>query len=249
MAARRRFVRRRRFRTRWETDRIIQCSTAYNVAKNATCSNTCVSPATPGVTSQLLDVIPLLTMTIPFQAVPVRLPSTMATRFMRFGGMKFQSSWWTDPGEWFDSENCGVPISALMFVLSIWEALVILPLAQRSNQAPAYLPALADASDQSADLGDRLLWKRVLHLPMWGFTPATQALTQLEHTGRESADVPQVVKVRTRVDDKHGIFLCRQFVHNIVFGGNAPCNDPGDLGSCNIPVHNNFWGTMYFRAS
>lgn len=240
--------RRRRFRTRWETDRIIQCSTAYNVARNATCSNQCASPATPGSTSQLLDVIPILNMVIPFQAVPQRLPSTMATRFMRFGGMKFQSSWWTDPAEWFDSENCGTVINVLSFVLSIWEAIVVLPLAQRSNLAPAYLPALADASDQAADLGDRLLWKRVLHLPMWGFN-FSQVLPQLEHTGRDSADTPQIVKVRTRVDDKHGIFLCRQFVHNVVFGTNAPCNDPGELGQCNIPVHNNFWGSLYFRAS
>jgi len=241
-----RFPRRRRFRTRWESDRVISCSTPYNVAKNATCTNICTDPT---LTSTIIDVVPLLTMTIPFQAVPNRFPSTMSTRKMRFGGMKFQSSYWTDPAEWFDSEDCGVPIVALTFVLSIWEAICILPLAQGSTFAPVYIPELANPAQQGADLADRLLWKRILHLPMWGFTPATQALPQLEHTGRESADVPVTVKVRTAVDDRHGIFYVRQFVHNVAFGNAPPCNDPGELGGCNVPVHNNFWGTLFYRAS
>lgn len=238
-------MRRRRRRTHWEQDRIISCAVPYNMAKNSTCNEQCL---VPGFSSTNLDVVPLLTMTIPFQATPQRFPSTMATRRMIFGGMKFESHYSTDPGTWSDSEDCSFPPLIAQFVLAIWEAIVVLPLAQGSTFTPDYLPLIASQAMQGADLGDRLLWKRVMHLPMWGSQTSLGSQVQLEFTDRNSNDDLVVVKARAAVDDRHGVFYVRQFVHNLVVGSDPPCNQPGNIGSCNIPVVNDFYGTMFYRA-
>jgi len=246
----RRMPRRTRRRVRWEQDRVIGCRTHYNVARNATCHELCTIPRTPPFNSTVfVDVQPLLTMTIPFSASPERYPSTMATRRMIFGGMKFESHYSTDPEEWFDAEDCGTPLNSLSFNLSIWEAIVVLPLAQGSTFAPEYIPVLTDPSVQGQDLGDRLLWKRIMQLPMWGLHSPLAVFPQLEGTVMRCQNSgPQVVKVRAAVDDRSGIFFVRQFVHDVVFGDpdELPCQTT--VGGCDIPVFNDFWGTLFYRA-
>lgn len=215
-------------RRRWETDTVIQCTNQFNVYDTMTC------------TAPLVDAFPLLTMTIPFQAAPERYPSTMATRRMIFGGIKFQSIWFTDPAEWETTVNCDPPPSALQFFLRVWEAIVILPLLEGSTFAPAYVPILTSAALQGTDLADRVLWKRISHLPMWGLGVTGGNFGQLESTIRDTADGQQVVKVHASVDDRHGIFMVRNFVHNLVLDANP---------TCVIPVHNDMWAKLYYRAS
>lgn len=225
-----------RRRVRWEQDRVVQCNRVFNVATDAVC---CTGSPVGSVT--FLDAFPLLTMTIPFTAAPERYPSTLATRKMRFGGMKFQSDWQTNPQEWFQGENCNTNISALAFVLKIWEAIVVLPLAEGSTFAPAYIPELACAAKQAIDQADRVLWKRITMLPMWGFG-ILEVLPQLEHNQRNTEAGQQVVKVRADVDDRHGIFMVRQFVHDIAEFAN------GNDIDCFIPVVNEMWGSLFYRA-
>lgn len=227
----------RRRRTRWEQDRIVECNFRHEVARNAICC-----PTAPAAPNTQIDVIPLLTMTIPFTASPERYPSTMTTRRMIFGGMKFQSDWWTNPQEWAGDDNCTVNFATLTFILKIWEAIVVLPLQEGSTFVPDYLPSLACALLQGEDEADRVLWKRVTMLPMWG-TQFPVSLPQLEFTNRNTESGFQVVKGRAAVDDRHGIYLVRQFVHDVFF---EPPGGPDD--GCSIPVFNELWGTMFYRA-
>lgn len=233
----------RRRRLHWEQDRVINCHQFFNIAKNSTCNELCNQA--PQFSSMNLDAFPLLTMTIPFQAAPFRVPSTMATRKMLFGGMKFESLWSLNSANFFDSEDCGQPLAALAFQMTIFEAIVVLPLQQSSFVAPAYIPVLASTAQQSEDLGDRLLWKRltILRAIGTGFT----ITPTLDESRYDTAGGQQVVKVRAAVDDRHGIFMVRQFVHDIVFGTDPPCNN-GSLGGCIIPLINDLWGTMFYRA-
>jgi len=229
----------RRFRRRWETDTVIQCANVFDLAQNQPCCKQTFAPFCDPV----IDAFPLLTMTIPFTAAPERYPSTLATRKMIFGGMKFQSDWWVNPQEW-SGDGCpgfGGGLANVNWVQKIWEAIVVLPLQQGSTFAPDYLPVLACASQQSGDLADRVLWKRVTMLPCWGFD-IVQVLPQLEINQRNTEAGPQVVKVRAAVDDRHGIFMVRQFVNDIVWQ-----NDCG-LGDCTVPLHNELYGKLYYRA-
>jgi len=220
---------RRRLRRRWETDRVIQCRQTYEMYEQMTC----LVPKT--------DAFPLLTMTIPFQAAPERYPSTMTTRRMIFGGMKFQSVWILDPAETTTDVDCDPNPNNLAMVISIWEAIVVLPLLEGSTFAPAYVPILTSPAVQGTDLADRVLWKRLTHIPFWGLGVSGGFFPQLEFTNRNVEDGQQVVKVRAAVDDRHGIFMVRNFVHD-VFG-----LTPSPL--CKIPMKNDLWGNLYYRAS
>lgn len=231
----RRSFRRRR---RWEQDRIIQCRTHFDLALNSIC---CRQTLVPPQETVNIDAFPLLTMTIPFTAAPERYPSTLATRKMIEGGFKFESHWLFNPDDIVQGELCTVALNNLRFFLTIWEAIVILPLAEGSTFAPAYLPVLACASQQGLDLADRVLWKRMTVLPCWGLT-ATGGFTQLQANIRDTNGGPQVVKVRAAVDDRHGIFMVRQFVHDVFFGDQP-------IGECFMDVANDLWMTMFYRAS
>jgi len=231
----------RRRRRRWEQDRIIGCQTPYNMARASPCCTT----GGPIVCQPFIDAFPLLTMTLPFTAAPERYPSTLATRRMIAGGFKFQSDWWINPQEW-SGDGCPGTFGGMAnvnWVQKIWEAIVVLPLAEGSTFAPAYLPNLACAAQQGVDLADRVLWKRVTMLPCWGFDVA-QVLPQLEFNQRNSEAGPIVVKVRAAVDDRHGIFMVRQFINDIVW-------DPADCSNtdCTVLLHNELWMTMFYRAS
>jgi len=230
---------RRRMRRRWEQDRIVLCDNRLPMEKTSPCCKQVFGTECP----TNVDAIPLLTMTIPFSVAPERYPSTMATRKMIFGGMKFESHWWVNPQDWTGD---GCPSFAnFNFVVKIWEAIVILPLQQGSTFAPAYLPDLACAVDQASDLADRVLWKRVSMLPVWGFD-IVQILPQLETSKRDQDGGQQLVKVRAAVDDRHGIFLVRQIVHDLVL---TSAQDPCGLFDCSMPLHNEFWGSLFYRAA
>jgi len=153
-------------------------------------------------------------------------------------GIKFQLEHSTDPGTWLDGD-CGTPVpSQLAFLLTIFEALVVLPLQTGSKTLPAYLPRL-NMPEQSFDVADRVLWKRVSIMPMWGLNAGVGG-PQLQTTIRDTASGPQRVKARCRIDDRHGLFYCRTFVHDVVLTLN---------NECQIPVLLDGWFKIFYRVS
>lgn len=157
-------------------------------------------------------------------------------------GLKFQAEWSLNPAE-IEEPTDPPPdpdINQTNFLLTIWEAVVLLPLARGSKTLPAYLPQYNKASD-SFDLADRVLWKRLSFLPFWGLGQ-TAGFPQIECTMRDTAAGPQVVKSKCRVDDKHALFFCYNFVHNLFIAD--PGNPPG-----NIPVYLDWWSKAFYRTS
>lgn len=204
MAFRRRF--RRGFRRRgtpWETTTVVQC---FGNSLPIT-APTCTLPT--------IDVIPLLTMTIPFQAAPERYPATVGAKALIFGGIKFQSEHVVDPSS--DTIAGGDPsiLHDVAALIHIWEAIVLLPLAQGSTFAPSYLPVLSSPASQSVDFADRVLWKRISHLPFWGLAVSNN-FPQLESTIRDTAHGQEVVKTKCRVDDRHGLYYVRNAFWDVV---------------------------------
>jgi len=192
----RRFIPRRR-RRRWETLTILSCRQSVIVPAPSTCTNS-LSIATA-----------LLSHTIPFSAAPERYLTDGLTRNVIFGGAKFQAEHIFDPA--LAGENMG----GLAFMLTIWEALMILPLAQGASMAvPLYVPNLGSPVEQGNDFADRVLWKRISMMPLWG--TVIQPGVQLMNTMRDTSSGPQVVKARAKLDERHGLFYVRSFVHDIV---------------------------------
>lgn len=203
---RRRFSSRRRRQTPWETTTVIQCFNNSLTLQAPTCN----APS--------IDVIPLLTMTIPFTAAPERYPAAVGTKALIFGGMKFQSEHQLDPTT--DVSPGGDPsiVNDVAALIHIWEAIVFLPLLQASTFAPAYLPVLTSPAQQSVDYADRVLWKRITHMPFWGLGVGApiSPFPQLQSTVRDTAHGQEVVKSRCRIDDRHGLFYVRNAYWDVV---------------------------------
>jgi len=148
----------------------------------------------------------------------------------------------------------------LVFILSIWEALMVLPYVQGSNITPAYLPNLTSGSLQQGDLADRVLWKRITQMRIFGIRAAVGPLPFLEITDFFTGHGPVAVKSRVKLDDRHGLYLVRNFVHDIFlpFSAGGPCATDFDCDNCGsnndqpscgvIPIENNFYAKMFYHS-
>lgn len=201
----------------------------------------------------LIDAIEILNMETPRSNILSTQPLTVgADKAIVFHGMRFQSEHWTDPGTWFSNAACigdDSSVNSLAFILSVWEALVLLPLQQGTN-APEYLPILT-GNLQQGDLADRVLWKRISHLPMWGLG-VTNNFPQLESTIRDTAHTQIEVKAKCRIDDRHGLYYVRNFVHDIFFTtpnltscSPQQCPENGQV----ITMFWDFWAKTYYKTS
>ena len=249
---RRRFHRRRRRLPETYTHR--SCRTCFDLFGASPCTNA------------LTDMTLLLSMAT--QRNPTLVDTTELTsgsdKFIVFDGMKFQDDWRFDNSLVRDCfcPNPNFPnASSVQTTLSIWEALVIVPFVQGSNTVPAYLPNLLSGSLQQGDVADRVLWKRITKLRIFGVNalPGTSIAWQDESTDRMGHG-PVVVKSRARLDDRHGLYLVRNFVHDVFwpFSANGDCTT-FDCDNCNgcenedracgvLPVFNDFWAKLFYHA-
>lgn len=222
MAFRRRFPMRRRFRRRasWETLTVLTCRSPINLLGG----NPCNDPTSVATI--------LLSHSTPFSAAPERYLTDGLTKNIILGGTKFASEHhlintitFGDPGP----ENTATAVT-------IWEALVVLPLAQGAGIfAPLYVPNLATPVEQGFDYADRLLWKRVSYLNFIGLN-LTGGGVVFSNTVQSNDHGNQVVKSRLRLDERHGLFYVRTFVHDLVL-------DP-EVG---FRIDWDFWAKLYVR--
>jgi len=260
MAFRRRFRKFRRRRRGPETYTVRQCRTCINVYGRSPCNEA------------VTDATLLLSMSTPRNPVsdPTEL-TTPANKAITLKGMKFQSLHHHDPQETQDCFNpppINNPGSTQMaFILTIWEAIMLLPLVQGSTSVPAYLPNLTGGSLQLGDLADRVLWKRLSHLYVQG----TRSLASFgvafvlnpDSTARYNTENPVVVKTKCRIDDRHALFFVRSFVHDVFLDftpDNSPlpcpaidcdaCGSNNDSPSCgNIPILQDLWAKLFYSVS
>lgn len=230
MTPRRSFRRmhRRRRRPGPETYTLINCRNQVNVHQDATCG-----PNAP-------MLIQADTVFIPTPAVGTTDPTTagavIGEKSKVVMGIKFQSEFIHDSLE--DLEDVTCPTTWFQFGLTIWEALVCLPLAAGSKTLPAYLPNLTTSS-QAFDVADRVLWKRLslLHIYSTGNNGPN-----IVSTWGSNAGGPQVVKSKFRLGEHQGLFYVKQYVHDVAFG-------PNDLEACIITIWNDSWWKVFFRTS
>jgi len=251
----RRVFRRRRRRLP-ETYTIRNCHTCYDMFGSTTC-------AVP-----LTDMQLLLSMSTPRSpGDPTELTSG-AEKFIVFDGMKFQNEWSYDnsldrtcfcPNPSFPNAN------AIQTVLTIWEALMIVPFVQGSQSIPAYLPNLTSGSLQAGDVADRVLWKRISKLRIHGQAslPGT-TIAWVDETTDRVGHGPVAVKTRARLDDRHGLYMVRNFVHDVFWPfaaigaalgcGGFDCDECGtgcnnDTRACGVlPIFNDFWGKLFYHS-
>lgn len=210
-----------------ETYTLVSCRNTVNVMVNAQCSQ-----------NQLVQAD---TIFIPNPALGSSDPTTAAAvigeKSKVVMGIKFQSEFAHDSLEDLFTVDCPATPYA-QFLLTIWEALVCLPLLAGSKTLPAYLPTLT-AATQQFDVADRVLWKRIslLHI----YNTGNNGPNIVSTWGGASAGA-QVVKSRFRLGEHQGLFYVKQFVHNIDFSEAIPAQ-------CLIPVTNDAWFKVFFKTS
>lgn len=235
----------RRFRRPFRRFRRRSSAETYTWVSCLDCKNVygdfpCLSP--------FIDAIPLMSMVTPRSPGDVTQVSNPSDRAVVVKGIKFEAIHYSDPTEWISTGGCDPDPGTLAFFLKIWEAIVLLPTAQGNPVSPAYLPTLTSQGNQGGDLADRLLWKRISILPMWGLNAG--AGFQLTSTERDTNAGPIVVKSRVRVDDRHALFYVRNYEHNLFGLGNG--SDPNNCSAalpsnpCTIPVHTNYWFKVFY---
>lgn len=211
-----------------------------------------------------IDIFELLTMRTPRNVADTTELTIPANRAIVLDGIKFQSEYLHDPSE---TRSCPPPTgqpsaASLIFVLTIWEAIMLLPLGQGSTAAPAYLPNIAGGVFQDGDTADRVLWKRLNHLRIFGLEGSPcSACPFLEITDIMSQAGPQQVKTRCRIDDRHGLFYVRNYVHDIFLGfppdtlcGTTDCDacgnaTPADQARCgSIPILNDAFFKLFYHV-
>jgi len=249
-----RFFRKTRRRRRLpETYTHRSCRTCFNVFG----ATPCINPLT--------DMTLLLSMAT--ERNPTIVDTTELTsgadKFIVFDGMKFQDDWTFDNSLVRDCfcPNPSFPnASAVQTTLSIWEALMVVPFVQGSNSVPAYLPNLTAGSLQQGDLADRVLWKRITNLRIYGPTAGGQNIVWIDESTDRQGHGPVAVKSRAKLDDRHGLFLVRNFVHDVFwpFSATGSCDDFDCDGcdGCNneffdcgvIPVFNTFWAKLFYHS-
>lgn len=219
----RRFTRVRRPRSGPETYTVLQCRQSVNVWIDAPCSD------------PVFDIFLLMgpAPSVGFDASTAA--ATVGQKANTVLGIKFQVEHLIDPATAIDGEIGPVPSFNAM-VITCWEAICVLPLLVGSKTLPAYFPDLS-ANSQGADLADRVLWKRISHMPFWGLQLIPSQ--QLQTTVRDTGAGPQTVKARARLDDKHGLFYVRNFVHDIVTGPGADST---------LPINMDGWFKIFYRT-
>lgn len=228
----------RRRRSRSETYTLLECRQCVNVWPDPhLCSN-------PG-----LDVFLLAHMSMAKDPlVDTTEVASPSDRFLTVKGIKFQAEYLHDPTKTQGDEPDPQPAS-IQFLLTIREAIMILPTLQGPSIAPAYLPNLSNMVFQGGDSADRVLWKRISILPIWGAALGGFAV-QLEATHRDVGHGPVVVKSRARLDDRHGLYFVRNWTHDVVTG-------PGDPTSCAlnqatnpgvIPMEMDAWFKIFYST-
>lgn len=209
-----------------ETYTITQCRSEVNVYGEMPCGG------------PVIQAIPVMVPAIsPGPTDPTTAPATLGEKAKTVFGVKFQSEFLSDPGAWVDGLPCDPCPGFLAFILTIREALVVLPLSVGSKTLPAYLPNLFDTS-QSFDVADRVLWKRIIHMPMWGIN-TTSGVPQLQTTVRDTGNGPVVVKSNVRLDDRHGLFHVRNYMHDLLL--------PVAAGQTKIPVQWDSWFKVFWK--
>lgn len=223
---RKRFARRfpRRRRRLPETYTLVQCRNTINVYESTTCGDADTHS------------FQLLGPSMPAGPTDPNAPGVTAEKSRTLKGIKFQAEFSTNPDDWLGN-TCDPDPFNITFNLSIWEAIVLVPLQQGSKVLPAYIPNLTGNS-QDFDLADRVLWKRISMLPMWG-AGVTGGVPQLEFTARDTAAGPQIVKSKCRVDDRHQLLYVYSFVHNVVLTSSP---------NCSIPVSLDFWAKIFYNT-
>ena len=251
--SKRRFRRRRRRLP--ETHTIRNCHQCFDMFGATTC-------AVP-----LTDMTLLLSMSTAKSPGDTTELTSGSDKFIVFDGMKFQDEWAFD-NSLTVSCNCLNPpfpnANAVQTVLSIWEALMIVPFVQGSQSTPAYLPNLTSGSLQVGDVADRVLWKRITKLRIFGqFSLPGTEIAWIDETSDRAGHGPVAVKTRARLDDRHGLYLVRNFVHDVFWPFSArgaalgcggfdcdectPC-DNSIPGCGSIPVFNDFWAKLFYHA-
>jgi len=250
---RRRFPMRRRRRRLPETYTRKLCRECINVYGQMTCSN------------PHIDIFEILSMSTPRNSADATEVTNPTNKFIVFDGMKFQSEYFHDPLTTFEcaSSAAGQFATRMAFILTIWEAVVLLPTGEGSTIAPAYLPNLAQGIFQEGDTADRVLWKRLRHLYVQGVnsnltgTPFSNPDSTLRYQGSG----PVVVKSRCRIDDRHALYYVRNFVHDVAlaFPAANPCNPTLDCQNCQqndgdsqdcgfIPVTHDFYSKIFYHT-
>lgn len=236
---RRGFRRRRRLP---ETYTVRDCRECFNLYQTMTCG------------SPLIDAVQIMGFTQTRGQGDATEIGSGSDKYVTVDAIKFQSEYLHDPASTLAGSQVNENPRAydLEFILTIWEAIMVLPFGQ-ATQSLAYLPNLTGgAFGQDRDLADRVLWKRLSYVPIWGLNvPAGNTFPQLEFTARDTAAGPQVVKSRARLDDKHGLYYVRNFVHDVFF-----TNDPFPADLCGasqpvfgvIPLLNDSWFKIFYHT-
>lgn len=237
--ARPRVVRRfRRRRRTSETYTTIQCFGCINVWQDTSCG------------FPLIDVFPLLNMSLPRSSIDTTEVTSGSDKAIVLDGIRFQAEYTHDPSESLSCPSCDPPSTSVAFNLRVWEAVVVLPLNPGSANVPAYLPTLTSSVEQSRDIADRVLWKRISIMPIWGLGVTT--IPQLETTIRDVGHGPVAVKSKVRLDDRHGLFFVRNFVHDVVTGnpnGSSTCSPIDcDENRCSVPIQHDMWFKIFYHV-
>jgi len=227
---------RRRRGSRSETYTILSCQHCTNVYGDMPCS------------APLVDSFPLMSMATQASATDTTHVSNPSDRFVVVKGIKFQSEYTHDPAETLSFPACDPAATSLIFHLTIWEAIVVVPCAEGANNIPAYVPNLTGGINQQGDMADRVLWKRITQLPIFGLS--TVLYPQLSSTERNSGAGPVVVKSKVRLDDRHMLLFVRNYTHNL-FGlgqGNFDCSADEQTNPCVIPVRDLSWFKVFYQT-
>lgn len=177
----------RRRRSPWDMHHVGECKFA-NIVGAADCS---------------FPQAGALLLVNPFQQI------NLANRAVTIGGIHFQVEYSLNP------LNASEELDNVVDVHTIWEAIMVLPLAEKDIAGtPDYVPVITTKGN--GDNLDRVLWKRITHMPFWGASAITAG--QLQTTVRDTAAGPQIVKSKARLDERHGLFYVYNFVNGFVNG-------------------------------
>lgn len=237
MVFRRRRPFRRRFRRHSETYTTMQCRVCRNIYGDSPCS------------APLTDVMEVLTMRSSRSPTDTTEVTNASDRFLVVDGISFESVFFSDPLKWFNTGSCDPSPLSLSFFLTIYEAIVVLPLAAGTAGVPAYLPELSFPTNQGGDVADRVLWKRITLLPMWGLNFGDGH--QLTGTMRDTNAGPVRVKSKVRLDDRHGLYYVTNYVHDLaglISGDFNSCTPVVEGNDCVIPVENSSWWKIFYHS-
>lgn len=241
----RRKIFRRRRRRLSETFTTVQCFGCMNVYRPTTCS------------APVVDAFMIAGMSLTRNPNPLTTGDTAplasgSDKFLTFDGCKFQFEHIHDPQETLSCSSCDPAATAVAFLLRIWEALVVLPLAPATTTVPLFIPNLSRGTEQGGDVAERVLWKRISYLPIWGIGVPGGLFPQLASTHRDEGHGPVVVKSRVKLDDRHALFYVRNFVHDVVLPdiNNSPnsCDVDCTDNHCSIPIQHDAWFKTFYHT-